>query len=334
MGQGLSNTARAMRLRTIEADHRCTFRQSIPFVDRQAHPFGTPQQIPGHPGAAHGGKTQVPWVEGFLLGSTDEHQQQLRHQDQALGRPAGQASQQLGHIHTAGPLDPQGLRARQAQSRTGIQRRITTDVLQQNGERQQRQMVLRVGGLTGQVQLATDPQDAVCTQAHPFGRTRGTGSESQLGRAFRHPVRAAEGAAPELAVLVITRREQFVVQMRLGNDPFGAALLQAMSTLRRAEKARQGHTGQAGEQCSQIPEHGVNAVVQRQGHDLDLFIAQSLLAVHYFGIQRGVVQFQLIAPQRYGVCPTLGMLAQGLHETFHFRRHRSNPHWTLAIPGG
>ncbi|MNE65408.1 hypothetical protein D3C80_1608840 [compost metagenome] len=126
---------------------------------------------------------------------------------------------------------------------------------------------------------------------------------------------------------------QFVVQVRFGDDPFSAALLQAMFALRRAEKARQGDTGQAGEQCSQVPEHGLDTVLQRQGHDLDLLIAQPLLALHHLGIQRGVVQFQLIAPQRRGLCLILGMAAQGLFEQFQLRRHGSKPHWTSANPG-
>ncbi|MNI78188.1 hypothetical protein D3C73_1345410 [compost metagenome] len=106
MGQGLSNAAGTVRLWAVEAHHRCTLRQSVPFVDRHAHPLCTTQQILGNPGTAHGGKTQVPWVEGVLFGSTDQHQQQLRHQDQALRRPVGQAPQQLRHIHPAGAFNP------------------------------------------------------------------------------------------------------------------------------------------------------------------------------------------------------------------------------------
>ncbi len=61
------------------------------------------QQIFADPGATHGGKTQVLRVEGFLLGRADQHQQQLRHQDQALGRSAGQAASSCG---TSTPLAP------------------------------------------------------------------------------------------------------------------------------------------------------------------------------------------------------------------------------------
>ncbi|MNS47480.1 hypothetical protein D3C72_800110 [compost metagenome] len=182
-------------------------------------------------------------------------------------------------------------------------------------------MVLRIGGLAGQVQLVSDPQNAVGTQAHALGCACGARGEGQLGGAFRHPVRATERAAPELAALLIPGRQQFVVQLRLGNDELGLALLQAMPALRRTEKRRQGYTGQTLEQRGQVPEQSFDAIVQRQGDHPDPFIAQALLTKNDLGIQRGVVQLQMIAPQRNGVGFLLSMITQGLFEALHFRRH-------------
>ncbi|MND95127.1 hypothetical protein D3C80_873710 [compost metagenome] len=182
-------------------------------------------------------------------------------------------------------------------------------------------MVLRIGGLAGQVQLVSDPQNAVGTQAHALGCACGARGEGQLGGAFRHPVRATERAAPELAALLISSRLQFILQLRLGNDELGLALLQAMPALPRTEKRRQGHTGQTLEQRGQVPEQSLDAIVQRQGDHPDPFIAQALLAKNDLGIQRGVVQLQMIAPQRNGVGFLLSMITQGLFETLHFRRH-------------
>ncbi|MNL02409.1 hypothetical protein D3C87_1229170 [compost metagenome] len=91
------------------------------------------------------------------------------------------------------------------------------------------------------------------------------------------------------------------MQPRLGDYPFSLALFQAMLALRRTEKGRQGQTGQAFEECGQVPEYGFDAIIQRQCDHLHLLLAQALLAIKDLGIQRGVIQFQLIAPQRSSI---------------------------------
>jgi len=75
-------------------------------------------------------------LEGFLLGGDDQHQQQLRNQDQAVGLAYRQATEQLRGIHRAGALDAQALLAGQAQGGAGIQRGVAPQVLEQDGKRQ------------------------------------------------------------------------------------------------------------------------------------------------------------------------------------------------------
>ncbi|MND99551.1 hypothetical protein D3C80_919380 [compost metagenome] len=182
-------------------------------------------------------------------------------------------------------------------------------------------MVLRVSGFAGLIQLASDPQNAVGTQAHALGCACGAGGEGQLGGAVRHPVRATERAVPELAALLISSGLQFVLQWRFGNDVFGLALLQAMLALRRTEKRWQGYAGQTLEQRGQVPQHGLDTIVQCQGDHPDLFIAQALLTINDLGIERGVVELAMVVPQGKGVGFLLSMMTQGLFETLHFRRH-------------
>jgi hypothetical protein len=59
-------------------------------------------------------------------------------------------------------------------------------------------------------------------------------------------------------------------QLRLGDHPFGLALLQTMGALGGAEERRQGQAGQAFKQHGQVPQHRVDAIVQRQGDHLRL----------------------------------------------------------------
>jgi hypothetical protein len=61
------------------------------------------QQLRGNPRTAHRGKTQVLWVEAFLLGGADQHQQQLRHQNQTLRCTGGQTPQQARYITPLAP---------------------------------------------------------------------------------------------------------------------------------------------------------------------------------------------------------------------------------------
>jgi hypothetical protein len=72
------------------------------------------QQLRGNPRTAHRGKAQVLRVEAFLLGGADQHQQQLRHQDQALRCTGGQTPSKRGTSAT-GALNAQGFLAGQAQ---------------------------------------------------------------------------------------------------------------------------------------------------------------------------------------------------------------------------
>ncbi|MNP66633.1 hypothetical protein D3C76_1623640 [compost metagenome] len=88
------------------------------------------------------------------------------------------------------------------------------------------------------IQFAGDPQNALGAQAHTFGCPRGAGGEGQFGGASGHPLRATEGAAPESSGLFIAGRLQLRRQVRFGNHPFGLALFQAMTALRRAEERR------------------------------------------------------------------------------------------------
>jgi hypothetical protein len=61
------------------------------------------QQILRDPRTAHRGKAQGLRVEGFLLGGADQHQQQLRHQNQTLRRTAARQPSKRG---TSTPLAP------------------------------------------------------------------------------------------------------------------------------------------------------------------------------------------------------------------------------------
>ena len=133
--------------------------------------------------------------------------------------------------------------------------------------------------------------------------------------------------------MFITGREQFGVQLRLGDHPFGLALLQTMSALCRTEKRRQRHAGQAFEQHGQIPEHRVDAVVQRQRNHLRLLVAQTLLAIQHLGVQRGVIEFQRVAPQGGRVVIAPGMVAQGFLEALQFKRHGRLLQSKSANPG-
>ena len=121
--------------------------------------------------------------------------------------------------------------------------------------------------------------------------------------------------------------------MRLSNHPLSLALYQTMLTLCRAKEWRQHETGHAFKQSSQVPENEFSAVVQRQCNNLDLFIAQSLLAIHHFCVERGVVQFQLIAPQGDGAGFLFSVAAQHVFETLDFKRHDWTPHRTMSAQG-
>ncbi|MNJ66484.1 hypothetical protein D3C77_625660 [compost metagenome] len=98
-----------------------------------------------------------------------------------------------------------------------------------------------------------------------------------------------------------------------------------MAALCGAEKGRQQHAGHACKQQCQIPQHGFHTVIQGQCHDPGRLIAQALLAVLHLGLQRGVVQLQLVAPQRNGVGRVFGVPAQHLFEMLQFRRHDRPP---------
>ncbi|MNF94502.1 hypothetical protein D3C84_772140 [compost metagenome] len=203
MGQRLSNATRTPRARAIKAHHRGALRQSITLINRQSRALGTLQQIFRNPRAADGSETQVLRIERFLFGRADQHQQQLRHQNQALRRPAGKACQPLRHIHAAGTPDAQGFLSGQTQGRTGVQRGITADVFQQDGQRQQGQVMLRIGGFARQIQLTGDLQNSLGTQAHTLWGAGSPRGECELGRSFRHAVGTTKGATPELATLLI-----------------------------------------------------------------------------------------------------------------------------------
>ncbi|MNF90854.1 hypothetical protein D3C84_734400 [compost metagenome] len=273
-------------------------------------------------------------IKRVLFGCADQHQQQLRHQNQALGRTTGQATEQARYIDAAGAPDAQGFLARQAQGGTGVERGVAAQVLQQDRQRQQRQVMLWFSGFAGLIQFPRYPQQAVGAQAHAFGSPGGAGGESQFGRAGVHRAWAGKRASPELGAFLIAGNEQFGFEFRFGNHSFCLALFQAVGTLCRAEEGGQGHASKAFEQRGQVPEYGLDAVVQSQGDDACLFIAQTLLAVFHFSVQRGVVDFQGVAPQGNDVALALGMAAQGLLESLAFRRHGRLRQGTMASPAG
>ncbi|MNP11264.1 hypothetical protein D3C76_1034430 [compost metagenome] len=138
---------------------------------------------------------------------------------------------------------------------------------------------------------------------------------------------------PELATVLVSGSLQFRLERRLGNHSLGLALFQAVPTLSLAEKTGQDDAGQPFEQCGKVPEYRFDAVVQGQGNNTDVFIAQALLAVHHFGIKRRVVELRAVAPQCHGMAPALGMTAQGTLEAFHFRRHGWFLRGPSAVPG-
>ena len=181
VGQRSTDTARTVCLRMIEAHHRRALRQPVTLVNRHAQLLRTLQQGLGYARAADGSKSQALGVERLLLGGDYQHQQQLRHQDQAVGLARCQATEQLGGVHCAGALDAQAFLAGQAQSGAGIQGGVAAEVFQQYRDGQQRQVVPRVPGMAGLMQLAGNPQQAVGAQADPFGGPGGAGRERQLG---------------------------------------------------------------------------------------------------------------------------------------------------------
>ena len=150
------------------------------------------------------------------------------------------------------------------------------------------------------IQLTNDPQNRLGAQANAFRGASSARSEGQFGSPFVHRTRAAESFTPEHPASLISSALQFHFQLRLGNHPLRLALEQAMLTLCRAKEGRQHEAGHAFKQSSQIPENKFSTVVQCQCNDRDLLIAQSLLAIHHFSVERGVVQFQLIPPQGDG----------------------------------
>ncbi|MCY1524464.1 hypothetical protein D9M68_593960 [compost metagenome] len=153
MGQGLADTAGAIGSRPVEADHGRAFGEAVALEHRQPDPCRTSQQVRRHARAAHGDEAELRGAQVLALDGGDQAEQQLRHQDQALGAAEDDAGEQLRPVHPAGALDAQLALGQQGDAGPGQQGRIGPEVLQQHRQRQHGQVMRRCAGAAGGFQF-------------------------------------------------------------------------------------------------------------------------------------------------------------------------------------
>ncbi|MNF95022.1 hypothetical protein D3C84_777580 [compost metagenome] len=261
------------------------------------------------------------------LDGGDQAQQQLRHQDQALGTAEDDAGEQLRPVHPAGAPDTQLALGQQGDTGAGQQCGIDPEVFQQHRQRQYRQIVLGCAGAAGDFQFMGYLQQGFGGQADALGvpgRARGIGD---LGGSCGQGSAAIDVPAPEVAVRLEAYGFEFAGECGVGHGQTGAALLQAVRALLRAEERRQQQTGAPGEEGGQVPEQSVGGVLQAKGEHAVGFGTQHGFATLYFVEQLGVGVAAGVTTQRQELGRAAGTFAQVFAQGF--RPHR----WPLFRSG-
>src|SRR5690606_1801015 len=158
-----------------------------------------------------------------------------------------------------------------------------------------------------------------------LGRAGGAGGVGDLRRAGRQRQAGRRAlTAPELADGDEAQRGQSAGERPFGQGQGGAALLQAVGALRRAEERRQDQAGDAGAQRRQVPYQYLAAVVQGQGQQRHLQGTQLLRTGLYLTPQLGVIDLALAVAQGQGGGALHGVVLQRREQGI--RPHGAPPH--------
>lgn len=183
-----------------------------------------------------------------VLGSADQGEQQLRHQDHALGLILVQAAQQRRHIQPAGTGIPDLRQRRQRHLRTGQQGRVQPGhVLQQGRQRHQAKMPTRCDGSRGIYQRRRHREQTVSRQAHALGATRGAGGVGDAGRGIRQYRSLDDRCHPPAAQRILLQRWEWAAGAgrrgggRIGHHALRATGGQRVQYLAIGEEPRQWH---------------------------------------------------------------------------------------------
>ncbi|MNF63209.1 hypothetical protein D3C84_449040 [compost metagenome] len=268
----------------------------------------------------------------LALDGGDQAEQQLRHQDQALGAAEDDAGEQLRPVHPAGAPDAQLALGQQGHAGAGQQRGIDPEVFQQHRQRQHGQVVRGCAGAAGDFQFVGHPQQRLGTQADAPGLPCGAGGVGDLGGAGGQVGVATGAPAPEQAIVLEAGGFQVAGEGGVGHRQAGATLLQAVGALLRAEERRQGQAGAPGEEGGQVPEQGVGTVLQTQDEHAIGVVTQQRFATLHFDQQLGIGVAAGVAAQGQGLRQAAGAFAQSFAQGF--RLHGGPPSRLRENPAG
>lgn len=310
MGQWRADGAHLALLRRIQAHHRGALGQAVAFINRQPQRIGTFQQLCRYAPTADGDKAQGIGDWHAPLSRRHQRQQQLRQQNKAMGLHTIQAAEETRQIKLTGALEAHLSHRQQLDSRTGQQRRINPgDVLQQGGQRQYTQMPFDLAWHAGLPQAARHGQLHLGIQADALGLSGGAGGVGNFYCARRQLGHHRQTALSNL------RRNRSEAQGSKsrgigGNQAVDASTVEHVTLLSGREETGHRHTDNARDQCSQIPKHPLQAIIQRQAQAFRTNLTQPMSTRTYFVQELRIAQLLTRLHQGH----TLAMLSQGLQQ--------------------
>ena len=204
------------------------------------------------------------------------------------------------HRQQPGRIDLRALQAgvgRHADAGAVEQRGDGAQIIQQHGQRQQNQVLLRINRRAGLTQAVGDLQHGFGRQADALGRAGGAGGKGDLGGAGRDagahrcPLPAQRSGGKALC-------QQLCAVVGHAQHGVDAGAAQQVFALLSGKERRNRHADQAGLENRQIPQQPLATVGQGQRHAAAADRAQVLGPALDLGRQIGVADAALLVAQR------------------------------------